>query len=259
MIQLKISSNRVVLCSIVLLSLCGCGKKGTLIPPEALAPAPVADLALAQKGGYFQASWSAPTKQKGGGRLSNLAGFTLLRRMPLPADLDCEECPGAYAELARIDLDYLGQARRIGNLLLFDDHDLKRGSSYQYKVRSFTTDGTQSSDSNRARRRFHSPPLPPALKATSSDSSVTLAFTALPPEEGKLLGYNVYRCKSGAQMPLAPLTPLPVTGTSYEDKDLLIGVHYSYTVRSVAATLEGETVESVPSNLAEGEMILQPD
>jgi len=246
---------RIVVFSILLLTLCGCGKKGALIPPEALAPAPIADLALAQKGGYFQVSWSAPTRQQGGATLDDLAGFVLLRRMLLPADLDCEECPDAYAERARVDLDYPGEARRIGNLLLFDDHDLKRGGNYQYKVRSYTAGGTQSSDSNRARHAVISPPLPPVLEALSSATGVVLAFVALPPEQGKLVGYNVYRAKTGAPMPLASLNPLPVTANKYEDKELLIGVSYDYTVRSVAAAPNGETAESAPSNLVQGTMM----
>lgn len=247
-----------VIFSLLSFTLCGCGKKGALVPPEALVPAPVANLALAQKGGYVQVSWSAPTREQGGGRLSDLAGFVLLRRVLLPPEIDCDECPGAYAQLARIDLDYLGQARRIGNLFLFDDYGLKPGESYQYKVHSFTTDGAQSRDSNRAHRTAVTPPLPPVLEALSSSTGIVLAFVALPPEQGKLRGYNIYRSKKGDPMPLDPINPLPVTGNTYEDKQLLFGVHYSYAVRTVAVSPKGETVESAPSNLAEGAMV-QPD
>src|SRR6185369_5894479 len=141
------------------LVLSGCGKKGALIAPEALAPAPIADLALAQKGNHFQVSWSLPSKQEGGSTLRDLAGFILFRRLPLPPENDCEECLGAYRELARIELDYLQQARRIGNVILFSDFDLKPDQSYQYKVRSFNTDGVQSTDSNKVRRTALTPPL----------------------------------------------------------------------------------------------------
>lgn len=241
-----------VLVALVALALGGCGKKGALIPPEALAPAAVSDLALAQKGPYFQLSWSLPTKQQGGARLGDLAGFDLLRRIVLPAQLDCEECPSAYTELARIDLDYPRQARRIGNLLIYDDHDLKPGENYQYKVRSFTSDGVQSRDSNKARHAAAIPPLPPVLEALSSGSGVVLAFVAPPPEEGKLVGYRIYRSKSGEPMPLAPLTPQPVAGTTFEDTQILVGERYSYLVRTVAAYPNGETAESAPSNQVEG-------
>jgi len=242
---------------LLLLPCCGCGKKGALIPPEALVPAAVTNLALAQKGDHFQLSWSAPTKQQGGARLTGLAGFLLFRRVLLPANLDCEECPGAYAERARIDLDYLKEARQVGNLYLFDDRELKAEESYQYKVRSFTADGAQSRDSNKVHRTAVTPPLPPVLEALSSATGVVLAFVAIPPEEGKISGYNVYRSKSDKPMPLTPLNPQPVTGNNYEDKALLVGVQYSYTVRTVAMMPNGETVESAPSNLAEGTMLVR--
>ena len=237
------------------LTLCGCGKKGALIPPESLVPAPVTNLALAQQGDLFQASWSAPVKEEGGSRLKDLAGFLLFRRVLLPAGQDCDDCPGAYAERARIDLDYLREARRVGDLFLFDDRDLKLGVSYQYKVRSFTKDGTQSRDSNRAHRTAVTPPLPPVLEALSSSSGVVLAFVAIPPEAGTLTGYNIYRSKSGEPLPLAPLNPKPVTSNNYEDTALLVGVHYSYAVRTVATQPNGEAVESPPSNFAEGTML----
>ena len=238
------------------LALCaGCGKKGPLLPPEALVPAPVADLTVAQKGSHFQVSWSAPGKQEGGSRLRDLAGFLLFRRTLLPAGEDCDDCPGAYGQLARIDLDYPKAVRRSGNLFLYDDFELKKGSSYQYKLRSFTSEGTQSRDSNRAHHKVLIPPSAPVLEALSSTTGVVLAFLAPPPEQGSLLGYNVYRSKKGEEMPLSPLNAAPLAGTTYEDHVLLVGAPYDYRVTSVAA-LNGETVESLPSNLAEGAMLL---
>ena len=243
---------------LLLISLCGCGKRGALIPPEALVPAPVTDLALAQKGNYFQVSWSAPTKEQGGARLKELAGFILFRRVLLPADLDCDECAGAYTERTRVDLDYLQETRRVGNLFLFDDHDLKPEQSYQYKVRSFTADGAQGRDSNRAHRTAVTPPLPPVLEAHPSATGVVLSYVAIPPEAGKLLGYNIYRSKKGEAGPLDPLNTRPLPENGYEDKAPLVGTHYSYTVRAVVAMPNGETVESAPSNEAEG-TLLEPD
>ena len=237
--------------------LSGCGKRGALVPPEALVPAPVSDLALAQKGGRFQVSWSAPSRQEGGGALSDLAGFLLLRRVVLPPGEDCEECPSAYSQLAKVDLDYPQGARQLGNLWLYDDFDLKAGRVYQYKLRSFTTGRAQSKDSNRARRTVLIPPLPPVLEAQSSATEVTLSFVALPPEQGTLLGYNIYRSKKDEELPLSPLNPAPVTGNTYRDRLSQLGVSYSYAVTSVAE-LDGETVESAPSNLVEGTLLL-PD
>jgi predicted small lipoprotein YifL len=237
---------------VLLATLSGCGKRGALVPPEALVPAPINDLAATQRGNFLQVSWTAPTKLEGGGHLKDLAGFILFRRVVLPTNQDCDTCPGAYAERARIGLDYLKDVTRSGNRYLFDDYDLKADQTYQYKVRSFSAEGTESRDSNRARRSVVIPPLPPVLEAASSPSSVVLSFVAIPPEQGKLVGYNIYRSQTGQPLPFTPLNLKPVPANIYEDKTPLIGVHYSYSVRAVAELPGGESVESAPSNVAEG-------
>ena len=238
-------------------ALSGCGKRGPLIPPEALVPAPISNLALAQKGGQIQVSWSAPGRQEGKARLQDLAGFLLFRRPVLPPGEDCEECPTAYSQLARIDLDYPQGARHVGSLWIYDDRDLKKGAVYQYKVRSFTEQGAQSKDSNRARRAVVTPPLPPVLDAPPSTEAVVLNFVALPPEEGTLLGYNIYRARKGEALPLTPLNKAPFTGNTYRDEEARFGASYDYAVTSVAAVGQ-ETVESAQSNLVTG-AIQEPD
>ncbi|GFO59151.1 lipoprotein [Geomonas silvestris] len=236
------------------LAAAGCGKRGALIRPEALVPAPITDLAATQRGNFLQVSWSAPTKEEGGARLKDLAGFVLFRRVVLPSSQDCDTCPEAYTERARVGLDYLKDVTRAGNRYLFDDYDLKADQTYQYKIRSVSTEGTESRDSNRTRRRVVVPPLPPVLEAASSPSAVVLSFVAIPPEQGKLAGYNIYRGEAGKGLPLSPLNATPVSANVYEDKTPQIGVTYSYSVRSVALLPGGETVESAPSNVAEGSL-----
>jgi hypothetical protein len=155
--------------------------------------------------------------------------------------------------LLRVDLDYPQGVRRIGNRYLYDDVDLKAGEIYRYKMRSFTKEGTHSRDSNKPQHRVIAPPPPPVLEVLSSPNGVVLAFAVLPPKEGTLVGVNVYRSKKGEPAPLSPLNAAPVTGTTYTDQALLVGASYDYTVTSVA-TLNGESVESLHSNRAEGTM-----
>lgn len=240
------------------LALSGCGKRGALIPPESLVPAPIKDLTAAQKGNYLQVSWSAPTKEEGGARLKDLAGFILFRHVVLPENLDCDQCPGAYREIARVDLDYLGQARKIDGRFYYDDNDLKSAETYRYKVRSRTAEGGESRDSNKAQRPVFTPPLPPVLEASATENAVDLSFVAIPPEQGKLTGYNIYRYKPGAPLPVAPLNPAPLNENTYQDKSLYLGERYSYTVRTVATMPDGETVESAPSNEVQG-TLKEPD
>src|SRR5689334_16806638 len=91
----------------LVLALAGCGRKGLLVPPEALVPGPVSDLRTAQKGERFQVAWSSPSHEEGGRALKDLAGFRLFKREVLPPDEDCEACPDAYRLLKEIDLEYL--------------------------------------------------------------------------------------------------------------------------------------------------------
>ncbi|WP_239026888.1 fibronectin type III domain-containing protein [Geomonas oryzisoli] len=235
----------------------GCGKRGQLIPPEALVPAPITTLAAPQKGGEFQVSWTGPGKQEKGGKLEDLAGFLLFRRNVLPPAEDCEECPSAYKQLVRVDLELPEGVRQVGSLWIYDDFDLKKGQTYQYKVRSFTKSGAQSKDSNKVRRTAVTPPLPPVLEAAGSPNEVTLNFVGLPPEQGSAAGYNVYRSKKGEPMPLAPLNKAPLTGNTFQDQEVILGKTYSYAVTSVA-TVDGQTVESAPSNVVDAGLVL-PD
>lgn len=239
----------------------GCGKKGPLIPPDALVPAPVSNLAVAQKGERFEVTWSIPSRQLSGAPLTDLAGFMLFRRPVLPPAQDCEECPNAYSQLGKFDLEYLQGARRIGNTLLFEDGNLNKGSSYQYKVRSYTSDGAQSPDSNTARHTVLAPPPPPTLQASSSAAAITLTIAASPPGEGALAGYNIYRREAGEAgedaAPFTQLTRSPITSNTFEDGKVVFGKRYHYRATSLAE-VNKETVESAPSNEVEAALV-DPD
>lgn len=237
-----------VLIGIILLA--GCGKKGALVPPEALVPAAISDLRVEQKGERFLVLWSSPTRQEGGGALRNLAGFRLFRRDLLPPGEDCEECQDAYRLLTTIDLDSPGGGV-VGNLGLYYDDALTLGKSYRYKVIGSGKDGSVSRPSNKADRKDVASPRAPVLQALATPTGIRLTWQApAAPASGHIAGYNVYRKRSGGVFPLTPLTHVPLTGTLYEDDNLEQGVRYAYVVRTVALT-EKETVESDPSNEVE--------
>ena len=230
----------------------GCGKKGPLVPPEALAPAPIGDLRVVQKGGQFLVSWSRPGREEGGGALKDLALFRVFKREVLPPGEDCEECPTAYRLVASVDLDYPRGVMVACNGYLLLDGDLAEGKTYRYKVLSVKKDGTVSRNSNRAGRKKVAPPLPPVLKAASSLSGVMLTWEgAAPPANGRIEGYNIYRKQSDENICCFPLNGTPVREATFEDKRLEWGKRYDYVVRTVAL-VEGETVESSPSNEIQG-------
>ncbi len=246
-----------ILWIIVAVSLAACGKKGSLVPPEALAPAPVSDLRVAQKGDYFQISWSRPAREEGGGPLRDLAGFRIFKREVLPPGEDCESCSDAYRLLKEVDLDYLREVRSIGGLFLLDDGDVRKGKSYRYKAVALKRDGTPSRESDPVLRRMVEPPWPPVLQAASNPTSIVLEFVAVPSPAGVIQGYNIYRRHTGEALPILPINDKPVTGNTFEDLHPARGAVYIYTVRTVAV-VDGESVESAASNEATG-ALTNPD
>jgi hypothetical protein len=239
-----------ILFLIMAILLSGCGKRGALVPPEALVPAAVRDLRVEQKGDRFLVLWSRPTRQEGGRPLRDLAGFRLFRRDLLPPGEDCEECPDAYRLLTSIDLDF-PRGGVVGNHGLYYDDALTIGKSYRYKVISATKDGSISRPSNRADRKKVDPPSPPVLQALATPLGIRLTWqNPSAPAFGRIEGYNVYRKRSGETLPLSPLTSAPLKEMLYEDDNLEQGVRYEYVVRTVALN-DGETVESDPSNEVE--------
>jgi predicted small lipoprotein YifL len=230
------------------LSLAGCGRKGRMVPPEALIPGPVSDLRTAQKGERFQVSWVPPSREEGGRALKDLAGFRLFKREVLPPGEDCEACPDAYRLLKEIDLEYPQDVRSLAGRLFFSDAAVLAGTTYQYKIISFRKDGTSSRDSAKARRRKVVPPAAPQLQGVFSATGVLLHWTeVVSPGTGKVIGYNLYRRRADALPELVPLNSAPVPESDFEDLRLDRSVTYGYAVRTVAE-IEGETVESEPSN-----------
>ncbi len=230
----------------------GCGRKGPLIPPEALLPAPISNLAATQRGESFQISWPIPTREEGGRPLKDLAGFRLFKREVLPPAEDCESCPNAYRLFKSIDMEYPRDVRRVANSFYLNDTDVTVGTTYQYKIISLRKDGTSSHDSNKARIKKVVPPSPPRLTARFSITDAVLRWEGVSANI-RVTGFNIYRRRAGEPTPLLPLNDAPVTGSTYEDTHLERGVTYIYTLRTVAE-VEGEKVESDPSSEVRGRL-----
>lgn len=227
-------------------SLPGCGKKGPLIPPEALVPAAVRELQVRQQGNEFRISWIAPSREQGGRPLKDLAGFRLLRRDLAGDGSDCAACADAWRLLSAIDLDYPGETRQLGGSFLHFDRGLTVGSGYQYRLLAFSRSGGISQPATSAVRTLQPTVAPPAITAQILPAAVRLAFDYTPPAGAKLLGFNVYRRQAGGERPLLPLNGTPIGGSSWDDQQLDFGKRYRYQATALVE-VGGETVESLPS------------
>jgi predicted small lipoprotein YifL len=243
---------------IVFLLITGCGRKGALVPPEALLSAPVNDLKVTQRGESFQLSWSIPERNEGGTPAGELAFFRLFKREILPPEEDCEACTDAYHVLSDVDLEYLRNARRSGKRLFLSDAAVVAGKTYQYKVVSNMKDGASSGDSNKSRLTKVVPLPAPSLKLFSTPTSILLHWegTALP-TNGSTTGYNIYRWRADGLPAISPLNGAPLATPYYEDFRLDRGVTYIYNVRSVVES-GGSILEGMPSNEERG-ALAEPD
>jgi len=252
--KLRSVMKKILLLIGIIFLLAACGKKGPLISPEAFVPSPIADLKVEQKGNAFVVCWTPPSREESGRPLKDLAGFLVFKREVLPPGEDCEECPTAYRMLRDVDLEYLQDVRRVGSSLCIFDYDLVEGQTYQYKAISMEKSGAASKDSNKIRRKYLQPVSGLTLKASSSPTGVLLEWT-VPGHTiyGTVTGYNIYRRQFGGTMPLSAINDKPVQENHFEDLTLEQGMHYQYVVRAIIK-VDGEAVESVPSNEVTGEL-----
>ncbi len=241
---------------VVICSLCAaCGKKGLLIPPDRYAPPPVSALQVVQQGERFRISWLAPEQELPLEGSSPPAGFRLYRReLRSPAD-ECLSCGVEDLLIRTVELEYLKDVIRIGNLFAVVDGDVQLGKSYLYQVTVYEKGGVENRDSGRVKRKKVQPPPPPTVTAGEVPAGIMLEWSTVSVGSGSLTGYNIYRLRPSESFALRPLTPAPVTENRYEDLRMEPGTVYRYQLRTVA-TLEGESVESDPSPQVEGEFIL---
>lgn len=229
-----------------LLLLPACGKKGALIPPEALVPAAVRDLSVQQSGEALRISWSAPSKEKGGRPLRDLAGFTLFKRIIAGDGTDCAACPDAWNLLATIDADNPGAVQKSGATFITYDKETPIGTTCQFRMVASSKSGGFSSPATSPLVKFQ-PPIPaPVIKGGVLPASIKLEFTFIPPPNARLKGFNVYRRTDKTALALLPLNPAPLPTNPWEDMQLQFDRSYNYSATAVVET-NGETLESLRS------------
>ena len=238
------------------LSLCvACGKKGPLIPPDGFAPAPVSALQVIQQGESFRISWLAPMPDLRSPGPSTLAGFRLYRREVRSPDDECPTCGAEDLLIRTVDLEYLQDTVRVGNLFVTIDGEVKLGKSYQYQVTAFEKSGAENRDSGRVKRKKVPPPPAPSVRLGEVPAGMMLEWGAVQVDTGTLAGYNVYRLRPAERYAFRPVTLKPVAENRYEDLRMEAETVYRYQVRAVAL-VDGESVESDPSPQVEGKFVL---
>ncbi len=239
----------VALMVITVCLLAGCGKKGALIPPEALVPAAVGDLQLVQRGDVFRISWTSPSREESGRPLKGGVRFRIYRRELLLPGQDCTACPDVWKMLGEIDSTVAGGVERNGSRFTYSDRELLPEKTYQYRIQAVDPSGGLSRAVLLPPRQRMTPPFPPVLQAAPGSAGVHLEFVAATlPERETGVGYLLFR-QQGAAGAMRQLTANPVTAVTYDDHDVRLGETYRYTARTMA-TIAGQSVESADSNEA---------
>ncbi|MGH7813240.1 MAG: hypothetical protein ACREQI_04470 [Candidatus Binataceae bacterium] len=131
----------------------GCGVKSAPIPPEFAKPARIPDLEAVSAPGAIRLTWHRPMEHAGGGKMSDLASFTIERA----AD------GGAFQTIGRVEVTDQGRFQ-VQHVFNFRDAAAAMGGSYRYQVISETSDGYLSDPSNIVTilRKKPAPPPNPA-------------------------------------------------------------------------------------------------
>lgn len=224
--------------------LTGCGRKGRLIPPEALVPAAVADLTVQQKGDQLQILWSAPAREESGRPLKDLAGFRLQKRAIRGDGTDCSTCDETWQLLKTVDLDTPNPAGRSNGSFIYRDR-VPVGAASQYRLTAFSRSGGTSPPATSKIIRMQPALAPPTMTLLPLPGSIGAALDFSPPEGGTLMGFNIYRRTPETPMPAAPYGSAPASG-EWEDKQVSFGSSYLYAATALVET-GGEIVESTPS------------
>jgi hypothetical protein len=137
-----------IVCVSLALCFCACGVKAPPEPPSRTKPARVDDLSVARGESGAVLGWTVPTANTDGSNLTDLAGFSVLRRDVADEDLDCPPCSGEFEKVYEFTLDAPGRALVDGREIAFEDAPLSSGITYTYVVVPFSNDGYTGSYSN---------------------------------------------------------------------------------------------------------------
>ncbi len=241
-----------VLLSVSLAVSVGCGKKGPLLYPDQLIPAPVSGLVAVQSGTNAKVSFTLPDKDLAGRSLRDLSGVRMYRRAaPLSSSPDpaCGVCREGYQLFKTLYLDAVDDAQMFGRTLILLDRDISPNNRYSYFAVAFTRDGSAGSESAQVSMTALEPVQPPAVRVYAEPTDIVLEMTGPVTRAGTLAGYLVYRAAKGYDIPLAPVNQVPVVdGARYRDSGLGRATDYRYVVRALVRRPDGSLQESLPSD-----------
>lgn len=255
--------------AVAALALGGCGKKGPIVAPERRLPLPPDGMRAVVAERAIVVSWSNPRVRADGTRLRDVAVVRLFRReeaadaAPKPAMLSGDRVVG-YEEIARIPLDVTppaGVQVQGGTVSVTDSAGLSYGRRYVYVTTAEDGIGRSSPPSERlVVTLLAGPAAPSGLDAQAGDKEVRLKWEApgsfLDGAAAGELRYVVLRAVGDGA--LAPVTPEPITGTTFTDKGLENDTAYRYAIQAVRVDPAGTALGAASAAVAATPMDTTP-
>ncbi len=201
------------------------GFVGATVLEDKVAPEPPRSLAAIPDESEPRVTlvWTPPVRDAGGGELSGLAGYAILRREP--------------GSGGTVPVDTVAAETRQ-----YVDDGLKALTSYSYSIVAFDGAGNTSSLSQVVQVTTPGMPVPANLAAESRAGRIEVSWAAVSDEE--LLGYDLYRSERPDELferlPGTEGTPFTTGRTSYVDTSVVAGRPYYYKVQSVGRTHRSE-------------------
>lgn len=245
-----IKKSGIIFVCLVILLLAACGRKSDVVAPKTTIPAAPKGLIAVSHDQVAVLRWIRPAQNTDKSKLTDLAGFVILRREEseaLAASID--ERKRQLMKIAEVKADHPDNAEVTPEqVYIFLDRGedlpaktLTKGAKYAYQVRSQNRAGELSPPSPEVVTFIVASPLaPPKLKATAGESSVYLEWAKVDKRtDGNpayaTIYYNLYRSPKGREFPLRPVNPRPLPQLSYTDTTVKNNQTYYYTVRAADA------------------------
>ena len=240
----------IVLLTLVVNGITGCGYKTIPVPPEEIVPQGIADLRYELDERGVTLNWTYPSETIKGEELTAIETFKLFRAV-VPADKYCDTCPIPFGEPVLLEGGaVVTEKPRTGE---YKATLLRPGHLYFFKIRSAAGWWAESADSNIASFMWDVPPAAPLnLAASAADGKITLRWSSVTKyingnDIKETVKYQVLKSSGGGAF--APIGQLQ-SDLEYIDTQVVNGKNYQYKIQAVTMYEKGQVSGGV-SALAE--------